>query len=339
MGPTIHDVAKLANTSKSTVSRFLNGRKVKKTTEEALEKAIRELNYHRNANARRLVTDKTNTIAVVIDDLSNIFYSGIIRGIESVMASNGFRCIFLSSTSSAAESERSFLNLLYEGQADGLILASFRKRDPADVEAFRASPYPVALIGDYGEADGLLAVDVDNAAGVADVVRHLYDLGHRAIAYITGRESMGASRYRYKGYRRSLEALGLPFRAEWVVEADWTNRGGYEAMRRLLRYPEITAVAASSDETAIGALRAVHESGKRVPHELSIVGFDDISIASWVYPPLTTVRQPFRDIGALAAEGLLRRIEGAGEPPRARLLKPALVVRDSSGAPAAARNG
>lgn len=332
MNPTIHDVARLANTSKSTVSRYLNGLKVKKNTEEALERAIKELNFHRNANARRLVMNKTNTIAVVVDDISNIFYSGIIRGIEKVAKRQGYNCIFLSWTSNY-DDEISFLSMLYEGQVDGIILVSFQRRDPQNLAKIRESPYPIALIGDHGELDGIFSVDVDNATGVADIVAYLYGLGHRDIAYIAGPERAAANKYRFNGYRRAMAWLGLTYQPDWVVESDWSNQGGYAAMKRLLETQGFTAVIASNDETAIGALRAVQEHGFNVPKQMSIVGYDDISISEWVYPSLTTVRQPFQEIGRKAAEGLFKKIEGAqGEEYRSHyLLKPQLVVRDSCG--------
>ncbi|MBB6730426.1 substrate-binding domain-containing protein [Cohnella zeiphila] len=334
MGPTIHDVARMANTSKSTVSRYLNGQKVKKATQEALEKAIRELNFHRNANARRLVMDKTNTIGVVVDNISNIFYSGIIRGIEQVANRKGYSCIFYSWTSNF-EREISFLNLLYEGQLDGMILVSFQKREKDDLQELLDSDCPVALVGDHGEMDGLFSVDVDNSAGVADIVRYLHGLGHRRIAYITGPDHAAANKYRLKGYRQTMAELGLEAKPEWVARSDWSNQGGYLAMKRLLETGGFTAVVASNDETAIGALRAVQEHGILVPKQLSLVGFDDITLSEWVYPSLTTVRQPFLEIGELAAEGLFRRIEAKETEtpePASHLLKPRLIVRDSCGA-------
>jgi DNA-binding LacI/PurR family transcriptional regulator len=331
MGHTIHDVARLAGTSKSTVSRYLNGQKIKKETKEALDKAIETLNFHRNVNARRLVTNKTHTIGVIVDDISNVFYSGIIKGIEFVANQHGYNCIFLSWTSNYNK-EISFLNYLYEGQVDGVILLSFRKREEQDLLEIKQSAYPIALIGDHGEMDGIFSVDVDNAAGISEVVSYLHGIGHHAIAYISGPECAAASKYRLKGYRQTMESLGLGYHPEWVIEADWSNSGGYAAMEKLMTVEGITAVVSSTDETAIGALRALQQNGKHVPDDMSIVGFDDITLASWVYPSLTTVRQPFREIGMKAAEGLFNKIEGAVDVDWTHhLLKPALIVRDSCG--------
>ncbi|WP_219838420.1 LacI family DNA-binding transcriptional regulator [Paenibacillus sp. R14(2021)] len=332
MGPTIHDVARLAGTSKSTVSRYLNGQQVKKATQEALEKAIKDLNFHRNANARRLVLDRTNIIAVVVDNISNYFYSGIIRGIEIVANMKGYNCIFLSWTSNYEE-EISFLNMLYEGQVDGVILVSFQKRAKRDLEQIRDSSYPVALVGDHGEMEDILSVDVDNAAGVYEIVQYLHGLGHRDIAYISGPDHAAANKYRFKGYLKAMETLGLNYNPEWVVQSDWSNQGGYQSMKKLLLAKGFTAVIASNDETAIGALRATQEHGLNVPKQMSIVGFDDIPISEWVYPSLTTVRQPFQDIGMKAAHGLFQKIDGTanGDQDNHYLLKPRLIIRDSCG--------
>lgn len=329
MGLTIHDVARLANTSKSTVSRYLNGQKVKQPTQDALEKAIDALNFHRNANARKLVMNKTHTVGVVVDNISNVFYSGIISGIEKIAKTKGYNCVFYSWTSNF-ENEVAFLNLLYEGQVDGIILVSFLKRTKDDLVKIRGMEAPVALIGDHGELEGLFSVDVDNSAGTSDLVAYLHGRGHRRIAYIAGPASAGANKYRLKGYRRAMEAFGLEYRPEWVVESNWSNQGGHSAMNELLSHPGFTAVIASNDETAIGALRAIQEAGMQVPHQMSIVGFDDIPISEWVYPALTTVRQPFELIGTRAAEGLFAKIEGREEARWTHhLLKPALVIRDS----------
>jgi DNA-binding LacI/PurR family transcriptional regulator len=329
--PTIHDVARLANTSKSTVSRFLNGQKVKEETKEALERAIKDLNYHRNANARRLVMNKTNVIAVVVDDISNIFYSGIINGIELVANRNGYNCVFLSWTSNYHD-EISFLNMLYEGQVDGIILVSFRKRDMEDLMIIKDISYPVVLVGDSGDVNGIYAVDVDNSAGISEVVSYLYRIGHRKIAYISGPDHAAATRHRLSGYQRTLNDLNLDYNPEWVVESDWSNEGGYRAMQKLLNKGGFTSVVVTNDEMAIGALSAIHEHGFSVPRDFSIVGFDDIPTSSWVYPALTTVRQPFKEIGMKAAEGLFEKIDSKDQTDKIKhLLKAELVIRHSCG--------
>lgn len=328
MNPTIHDVAGMAGTSKSTVSRYLNGGKVKRETQIALEKAIKELNFHRNMNARRLVVTKTHNVAVVVDDISNIFYSGIIRGIESVCTELGYNCLFLSSTSNYNQ-ESSYLKLLYEGQADGMILISFRKRDESELSVIKDSPYPVVLVGDSGRAEELVTVDVDNYSGISQMMAYLHRLGHRNVAYISGPDSMAASESRLKGYLDSLDVLRMTYNPAWIVRSDWSNPGGYRSMEQLLQAGGFTAVLASNDDTAIGALRCMQEQGYSVPRNISCTGFDDISISGWVYPPLTTVRQPFLEMGRQAAVALIDKISGREPEHRHLLLKPELIVRQS----------
>lgn len=332
MNPTIHDVARLANTSKSTVSRYLNGGNVKKKTKEALEKAITELNYHPNANARNLVLNKTRTIAIVVDSITNTFYSQIIAGIEQVAAQKGYNCIFLSWTSNLYENETSFLKLVLEGKADGIILISFRKRDEQDLNVYKQSRYPVILIGDNGGRDDIYSIDVDNYSGIEELVKYLYRIGHRNIAYISGPKKAAATKHRLSGYLDAVKALRLNDNPQLIMDSDWSNKGGYKAMEQLLHIKDFTAVIASNDETAIGALRALQQRGFQVPEDFSVAGFDDIPIASWVYPRLTTMRQPFRDIGTLAAERMLQLLtKDKNVIPGHASLMPKLIIRDSCG--------
>ncbi|MEH7380546.1 LacI family DNA-binding transcriptional regulator [Bacillus sp. JJ1533] len=326
MNPTIHDVAKLANTSKSTVSRYLNGQKVKKETEEALKKAIKELNYHRNVNARRLVMNKTQTIGIVVDDISNFFYSPIFKGIEMIAREEGFHCIFYSSISHY-DQEVSALPLLYEGQVDGLILVSFSNRSEKSLKEIAESRFPIVLVGTAGNQPDIDSVDIDNYSGISDIVSYLYRLGHRKIAFISGPEELAPNRDRLAGYEDTMNQLGLE---TLVTASDWTSQGGYQAMYRLLENKEaFTAVIASNDESAVGALKAGQELGYQVPVDFSITGFDDIAIASWMYPSLTTMKQPFVEMGEEAAQLLISKIHEEQHSFNRILLKPELVIRDS----------
>jgi len=329
VNPTIIDVAKLANTSKSTVSRYLNGLPIKKETEEALKKAIKELNYHRNENARRLVVNKTQTIGIVVDSIANMFYSSIFKGIEEVAKENGFNCVFYSMTSNKY-TESYFQNLVFEGHVDGIILISFMKRDVKDLLEIANAGIPVVVFGDTAGVKDLVSVDVDNYYGISELVRYLHRIGHQKIAYISGPKDAAATECRLAGYLETMEQLGLTVNPKWVVPTDWSNEDGYNAMNHLLTIGDFTAVLASNDETAIGALRAVQERGYNVPADLSITGFDDITLASWTYPPLTTVKQPFLEMGKKAASELFKRMGNSEEYISERhLLKPELIIRDS----------
>lgn len=329
MTPTIKDVAKLANTSKSTVSRFLNGKPVKKKTEEALKKAIKDLNYHPNMNARRLVLNRTQIIGIVVDDISNSFYSSILKGIREISDKFGFDCVFYTWNLNHTK-EADFLNLLYEEQVDGLIFLSFAKRFREDVERMGSTPFAVVLIGDDAGVDGVRSIDVDNLSGVVEAVRYLHRIGHRKIAHISGPDAASATYERTQGFTKALKELDLELDPKLIVPSDWSNQGGYLAMKRLLDVGGFTAVVASNDESAVGALGAANEQGYSVPKDFSIVGFDDIEISSWIYPSLTTVRQPFKDMGRKAAEVLFEQIKGDELPDFPRLLLgPNLIVRNS----------
>lgn len=329
MAPTIKDVARAANTSKSTVSRYLNGKPVKKKTEEALKKAIKELNYHPNMNARRLVLNRTKVIGIVVDDISNSFYSGILKGIREISNENGYDCVFYSWNFNHTK-EADFINLLYEEQVDGLIFVSFAKRMPEDVELIRRAPFASVLIGDNAGVEDVRSVDVDNFSGVVEMVHYLYRIGHRNIAYIAGPEGAGATSQRARGFKKALEELGLPTNSELIVASDWSNQGGNIAMKKLLEVGGFSAVVASNDESALGALRGAHEQGYSIPKDFSIVGFDDIETSSWIYPSLTTVRQPFTLMGRKAAEVLFGQINEDHDYGASRLLlKPKLMIRSS----------
>jgi len=329
MSPTIKDVAKLANTSKSTVSRYLNGQPIKKETEEALKKAIKELKYHRNENARRLVISKTRTIGIVVDSMSNPFYHEIFRGIEETAKEMGYNCVFYSMTSNQ-QTESYFQNLYFEGQVDGVIMVSFKKRDKRDLIETADADYPVVIFGDNAGIEDLISVDVDNYYGIAELVNYLNRIGHQRIAYISGPDDAAATKCRLAGYLETMEQLKLDVDTDWIVPTNWSNEDGYNAMNHLLSAGDFTAVVASNDETAIGALRALQEQGYSVPKDLSLTGFDDITISSWVYPALTTVKQPFRQMGAKAAIELFKRIEGNDDLIYERhLLKPQLIIRNS----------
>lgn len=329
LSPTIKDVAKLANTSKSTVSRYLNGLPIKKETEEALKKAIKELNYHRNENARRLVVNKTQTIGIVVDSITNLFYPTIFRGIEEVAKEKGFNCVFYSMTSNKYK-ESHFKNLYFEGHVDGIIMISFRKREREDLEEIAEGEVPVVVFGDSGNVDDLVSVDVDNYYGISELVNYLNRIGHRKIAYISGPMDAAATQCRLSGYLETMSQLGLEVNPDWIIPSNWSNEEGYNAMNRLLTIGDFTAVVASNDETAIGALRAVQERGYTVPNDLSITGFDDITLSSWIYPSLTTVKQPFFEMGKKAAIELFKQMEEGEEYISKRhLLKPELIIRDS----------
>ena len=329
MASTIIDVARLANTSKSTVSRYINGKPVKKETEEALKKAIKELNFHPNMNARRLVLNRTQVIGIVVDDISNNFYSAILKGITDVSKKNDFDCVFYTA-GQTQKNEVDFIKLLYEEQVDGLIFLNFSKRSKEMVEEIKKSPFAIVLIGDDAEVNDISSFDVDNFSGVSQAVRYLHRIGHRKIAYIDGPATVGATLGRRKGFEGTLDELGIGLNTALIIPSDWSNEGGYNAMKQLLSVGDFTAVVASNDETALGAIGAAHEQGYSIPKDFSIVGYDDIEISKWIFPSLTTIKQPFLEIGRNAAINLFEQLKESDHAERSRkLLNPQLVIRNS----------
>lgn len=330
MNPTIKDVAKQANTSKSTVSRFLNGQRVKKKTEEAIAQAIKELNYHPNMNARRLASSRTLNIGIVVDDISNYFYSTIISEIEVITNQHGYQCVFFSRKSNKKQ-EKEYLNMLYEGEVDGLIMVSFYKRDEDLIAAIQEIPYPIILIGDDAGCKEVHSVDVDNYSGTYELVEYLHQIGHHNIAYIAGPDTAAATHQRMAGYRAALQTLSIEFRPEWIVSSNWSKEGGYEAMMQLLERERrgFTAVIASNDEMAIGALRAANDRGFHVPQDFSLIGFDDIPMSAWVNPGLTTANQPLHQIGRRAAEMMMELLKTSEMKYQRHLFKTNMVIRQS----------
>ena len=327
--PTIHDVARVAKTSKSTVSRFLNGYAVRKETEVALRTAIQSLNYHPNVNARRLVKNKTRVIGIVVDDIANNFYADIFRGIEKVANLHGYQCTYYSRKSNL-QGEFGFMNLAQERQFDGLILISFLKLSNELISRLEELTIPVVLIGDANQNETIFSVDIHNELGIREIVRYLHRIGHEKIAYISGPDEFSATYWRRKGYESELKDLGLELNPDWVISSDWSESGGHQAMKKLLAIRGITAVIASNDEMAIGALLCASELGYKVPKDISIVGFDNIPVSRWVNPPLTTSKQPLLKMGESAAKGLIKQLSGEMEGLSGRqLLDPNLVVRQT----------
>jgi DNA-binding LacI/PurR family transcriptional regulator len=260
--------------------------------------------------------------------MANLFYPLIFKGIEDLAKEKGFNCVFYSMTSNKYK-ESDFQNLFFEGQVDGIIMISFRKRDRQELMEIAQAGFPVVIFGDSAGVEEIISVDVDNYYGIAELVRYLHRIGHSKIAYISGPEDAAATKCRLNGYLETISQLGLEIDPSWIVSTDWSNEGGYHAMNSLLSIGGFTAVVSSNDETAIGALRAIQERGYNVPLDISITGFDDITLSSWVYPSLTTVKQPFIEMGKKAAVELFNRMENEYYQPKRHLLKPLLMIRDS----------
>ncbi len=333
---TITQVAERAQVSIATVSRVLNNvpHQVSTATRRRVLRAIRELEFRPNALARSLHQRRTHTIGLIIPDISNAYYAEIARGIEEALSGQQYTLIACN-TDRQVDRISSYLATLCEKQVDGIILGGGGTLNGRHMAAFQGCGVRTVLIGRYGV--DLPAIRVDNVKGAWEAAQHVLTLGHRRIAILAGPNSSTTTADRLTGYRQACAEAGVRIPREWCLYGDLRPEFGREAADRLMAgKSRPTAILAINDQMAIGAMRAVHRLGLRVPEEVSVVGFDDIALASFVTPALTTMALPLHHMGVAAGEMILRALTGEPEP-REVWFKPQLVVRESSAAPAVDR--
>ena len=330
----LEEIAHLCGVSRSTVSRVINNDpNVSQTTRERVWEVVHRVNYHPNVAARGLAAGRTRVIGLVIPmGVSALFtdpyFPSLIQGVSS--ACNALDHSVMLWLAEPEYERLTIRQMIHGGLIDGVIVSSMLMTDPV-VDALIESQMPFVLIGRHWINAGVHYVDVDNHNSARELVAHLLRLGHHRIATITGPQNMVVGADRQSGYVAALCDRGLAVDPDLIVEGDFTEAGGYAAMQRLLcLHPD--AVFAASDMMAIGALRAIRETGLRVPDDIAVVGFDDIPIAARTDPPLTTVRQPIHRTGAVAAQTLIDLIEHPNTHIRRVVLPTELVIRVSCGA-------
>ncbi len=334
---TITQVAERAGVSIATVSRVLNNvpHQVGAATRRRVLRAIRELEFRPNALARSLHQRRTHTIGLIIPDISNAYYAEIARGIEEALSRHQYTLIACN-TDRRVDRISHYLATLCEKQVDGIILGGGGTLNGRHMAAFQGCGVRTVLIGRYGV--DLPAIRVDNVKGAWEAANHLLKLGHRRIAILAGPKSSTTTADRLAGYRQAFAEAGVRIPREWCLYGDLRPEFGREATDRLMAgKSRPSAILAINDQMAIGAMRAVHRLGMRVPDEVSVVGFDDIALASFVTPALTTMALPLHQMGVAAGEMILRALAGEAQP-REVWFKPRLVVRESSAAPSVRRN-
>ena len=323
---TIKDVARVVGVSPSTVSRALNDSPlIREETKARIRRIAQELGYERNELARGLVKGASGAIGLVIPDITNPFFAEVTRGVGEVAHARGYGVI-LCNTEEDPDRERSYIRLLRRKRVDGLILTSVTAEDPY-LKALARSKTPFVLVSRACQLVPAPYVGVDDRLGGRLAVEHLVELGHRRIGFIGGPADVQSSLDRLAAFEAVLTEHGIPVREEWISFSDFTQRAGYRAGKELLRRKvRPSAVFAANDVVALGVLQAADELGLRVPEDLSVVGYDDISYAGLPRIELTTVAQPSFEMGKIAAEWLLSVLEG-GPRRLYRLLTPKLVVR------------
>ncbi|MBB5371538.1 MULTISPECIES: LacI family DNA-binding transcriptional regulator [unclassified Janthinobacterium] len=333
---TIKQVAQAAGVSFTTVSHVLNNtRPVSDEARAAVLAAAEQLHYVPSALARSLRSRSTGTIGLIITNNTNPYFSEVARGIEDSCYAAGYSVILCNSDDDPVK-QREYLNVLLTKRCDGLILSALADSDGA---LLRKMKVPAVLLDRAPNDLSIDAVAVDNHAGGVLAARHLLALGRRRIACIAGPREVTISNERIAGARAAMQDAGVPLPDALCRHADFTSAGGYAAALDLLALPagqRPDAVFCCNDLMAIGVLRAAAERGISVPGQLAVVGFDDIDLASFVYPALTSVAQNTRELGRVTADFLLARIAEPGLPRQQRSMAPMLQVRGSSVATAAA---
>lgn len=329
---SIKDIAREAQVSHPTVSRALrHSPLVNRDTAERIRQISERMGYRANAVARGLVTRKTWTIGAVVTTIADPFIGEVVSGVEELANDNGYS-VFLANCNADPERELRVVHLFQERRVDGILILSSRV-GALYMPLLSQLRVPIVLINSHHPDQFAHSVMIDNLASGCAAAQHLIDLGHRRIAYIGDRQGLQSDIERFAGYREALTMADYPFEPELIVHGDGRAEEGRLAMNRLLELPAPpTAVFCYNDLTAMGALRAIRSQGLRVPHDISIVGFDDLAIASYMEPPLTTVRQPKQMMGRMATEILLRLFAGADE--KTQIQVPGeLMVRESTSSP------
>jgi LacI family transcriptional regulator len=333
----IKDVAREAGVSVATVSRVFNDSGLVSEETRALVRAVAErLNYWPNGVARSLITNRTHAVGVLLPDLHGEFFSEVIRGIDLAARREGLHLLVSSSHADRGELLAAIRSM--RGRIDGLIVMA-PDVDARDALHAGSAHFPLVLLDPGGAPQTCDTISIANYEGAHEVTRHLLGLGHRRIAAVTGPPGNIDARQRLEGYREALRTAGAESGPELEIPGDFSERSGYEAAARLLALaPRPDAVFAGNDSMAVGLMSALNDRGVRVPDDLAIAGFDDIALARYVSPPLTTVHVDAFRLGERSVQmlvGLLGRPAGAAateREPAHEVLEARLVVRGSCGA-------
>ncbi len=331
MPVTLKDIAKIAEVSTATVSKVINGKDhdIGEATIKRVQGIAQELNYRPNSLARSMKTKVTRTIGLIIPDVRNPFFTDLARGAEDSAHERGYSMLFCNSDDDL-EKEMSYIDTLVEKQVDGIALAAATKRDKKKEEKFKV-PLPIVTLDRDVFFQGVKGhIHTDNEKGAFDAVSYLISLGHHRILFLSGRLDINIAIQRMKGYRRALMEAGIEFDEKLLVDGPFTFEFGYDAIHSAPLDPTVTAIFCGNDLIAFGAIKALKELNIRVPKDISIMGFDDIYLASINTPGLTTVRQPSYQMGYLTVQRLIDFIEGIEHADSTLDIKLELVLREST---------
>ncbi|WP_442954629.1 ribose operon transcriptional repressor RbsR [Pantoea sp. LMR881] len=328
---TMKDVARKAGVSTSTVSHVINNNRfVSDGVREKVELAIRELNYAPSALARSLKINQTHTIGMLLTASSNPFYAEVVRGVEDSCYERGYSLILCNTAGDEERMNRS-LETLLQKRVDGLLIMCTESHLPSADILNRYPSIPTVMM-DWAPFEERGDIIQDNALlGGELATQHLIDSGYTRIACIAGPLDKTPARMRLEGYQNAMAKNGLPILPGYVVNGDFEFRGGYNAMIELLALdtpPQ--AVFTSNDAMAVGVYHALFQEGLTIPHDVAVMGYDDIELARYLSPPLTTVHQPKDELGELAIDTLIHRLSDPDASPQTLVLTPELVIRGSA---------
>ncbi|CAM2824973.1 LacI family DNA-binding transcriptional regulator [Paenibacillus sediminis] len=328
---TIRDVANRAGVAISTASYALNNDpRVSEETRRKVLKVVEEMNYRPNAIARSLKRKKSETIGLFLNDFGGPFFSSVIQGVEEVVSSNGYNLVACSTYGGNHNTTTN--RFLQEKQLDAAIILGPNIPDELIVQV-ASKDFPVVVMDRELKAEHVHSVLVDNEQGAYTATRHLINLGHRKIAYLSGPVNSYNNQKRLVGFKRALEEADIAFQSAINVQGHFTEHGGYQVMKSLLMSKNVPdAIFSANDEMAIGAIQALTEAGIRVPQDVAIVGFDDIRLSSYIRPALSTIGHPKQEWGTVATHVVFQTLQDPSEQSRSIMLDTELIIRDSCGA-------
>jgi LacI family transcriptional regulator len=336
MTVTLKDIARRVGVSVTTVSRGLAGYDdVAEETRRRIRAAAEEMGYTPNITARRLQKQSTDTLGFIIPTsgprFSDPFFSELIAGIGNEAAVHDYDLLVSTHPPDSEEELAAYRRAARGGWVDGIIVVRTRE-DDRRIKLLHEHDFPFVAFGRTDCELDFPFVDEDSAAGMRRLVQHFIDLGHRRIGFITPPQGLMFARYRLQGYYDAMAANDLPVAEEWVVAGNMTQRGGAEKVEQLLALqPRLTAIIAGNDLMAMGAMNRIRQEGLSIGADIAVAGFDDIPLAAYTTPPLTTLHQPIYEIGRRTCAMLIEIINGRSPQDRRVLLTPELIVRESSG--------
>lgn len=326
---TMRDVARIAQVSTSTVSHVINGtRFVNPETRQRVLDVMEELRYHPNRLARSLRSSHSLTLGVLVPNSANPFFAQILLGVEKACFDSGYNFI-MGNANDEQERELAYLNVLLSRQVDGILLISTGAYQES-IAFLSAQKIPLVVVDRATNLPQVDEIFTENKQGGLIATEYLIDLGHERIGCITGPSFLTPSSQRVEGYYEAMQSRGIVPQESWVVTGYFQHESGYRACQQLIQLnPRPTAIFVCNDLMAVGALCAIHEAGLSVPQDISIIGYDDIPLASYTVPRLTTIAQPAEQIGQMAVERLIDRLQDSELEPQSRSLPVKLVRRDS----------